>query len=585
MSADAPDGAAAGDGDGGPGAGTGRDGRAGAGTGRVPLGPRLALAALAGAAGAVASSPVEQTWAQWPLLALLLPALDGLPWRRALLVGWAAGASANLCLFSWLGVAAARFGELPWAVAGLALLVYVAACGAQYAVVAGLDALVRARRPGARRLLFPLAFVAVEGWWPQLFHWTMGAGQGPSVLVSQAAAWGGPLAVSLVLLAGACGLEAAATWAWAAARGARAGVAGGGPAPHAAASRAVAGRDALVLLGAVALALALGAWQRANVRSAPAARTVRVALVQPGVAWTPHGGVSHAEVEVALHRIAAEVAAAGPVDLALWPESAPPWPLIRLEPGGPAQVVRAVEAEAARRRDVLAGLVRRGRAPAVLGVTEIDVACGPTLEASRVVRARNLLVAHDALGREVDRYAKHELLVFGEYLPLEGALPWLRTWLPTAGNFEAGPAPRALEVAGLRLGPLICYEAVPGRPARRLVREHEVDLLVNATNDVWFAGTQGPGLHAMIARLRAIETRRPFLRATTTGISQAVSAAGDVVATIPWGEAAVRAVDLTLPARPGDSAEPLAVRAGDALAWLAPLALALALALRRGRPA
>lgn len=51
----------------------------------------------------------------------------------------------------------------------------------------------------------------------------------------------------------------------------------------------------------------------------------------------------------------------------------------------------------------------------------------------------------------------------------------------------------------------------------------------------WFDGGEGPHLHLIVSALRSIETRRPQLRATPTGISAAIDASGEIIASAPAG--------------------------------------------------
>ncbi|HBP19120.1 MAG TPA: hypothetical protein DEA08_15200 [Planctomycetes bacterium] len=106
---------------------------------------------------------------------------------------------------------------------------------------------------------------------------------------------------------------------------------------------------------------------------------------------------------------------------------------------------------------------------------------------------------------------------------------------------------------------LICYEAVWPRPLGSALP----DLWVNPTNDVWFRG-QGPALHAMIARLRAIESRRCLVRVTTTGISYVLDPAGRELQGAGRGRAAAGSLALPLPRELS-----LYARVGDWPAWLA----------------
>jgi apolipoprotein N-acyltransferase len=80
----------------------------------------------------------------------------------------------------------------------------------------------------------------------------------------------------------------------------------------------------------------------------------------------------------------------------------------------------------------------------------------------------------------------------------------------------------------LQLAPLICYDAVAPELAIAAVREG-AELLVTLSNDAWFAAGEGPHLHLVVSAFRSLETRRPQLRATNTGISAVISATGELL--------------------------------------------------------
>ncbi|HVH48117.1 MAG TPA: apolipoprotein N-acyltransferase, partial [Labilithrix sp.] len=119
--------------------------------------------------------------------------------------------------------------------------------------------------------------------------------------------------------------------------------------------------------------------------------------------------------------------------------------------------------------------------------------------------------------------------------------------------------------------------------AGREAMEARPNLLVNVTNDAWFAGSAEGELHLRLSVLRAIETRRDLVRAVNRGPTAWVDATGRVLAR--------RESQPGLGAPPPLLAEPalldgpltLYVRAGDApMVILVLLALVAPSARRRG---
>ena len=83
--------------------------------------------------------------------------------------------------------------------------------------------------------------------------------------------------------------------------------------------------------------------------------------------------------------------------------------------------------------------------------------------------------------------------------------------------------------------------------------------------------------HNQIAAMRALETGRPMLRATNTGITSAIAHDGTEIARLPWFTTGVLEVAVT-----GREGETPYQRYGDTpVLVLAALSLAAALALRR----
>jgi apolipoprotein N-acyltransferase len=116
------------------------------------------------------------------------------------------------------------------------------------------------------------------------------------------------------------------------------------------------------------------------------------------------------------------------------------------------------------------------------------------------------------------RYDKQHLVPFGEYVPLSDLLPMHYIVPPVAGNFTAGRNPPLARVRGVPYGILICYEILFPDLTLDFV-ERGARFLVNITNDAWFDQTSGPYQHVRFGILRAIETRRPIVRAANTGIT------------------------------------------------------------------
>lgn len=150
-----------------------------------------------------------------------------------------------------------------------------------------------------------------------------------------------------------------------------------------------------------------------------------------------------------------------------------------------------------------------------------------------------------ALGAQPDRYVKQHLVPFGEYFPVPGWVRPVFDWLdlPFSDIRTDLPGASQLRHDTHALAMSICFEDVFPAEFARTARGS--DLLVNVTNDAWFAGTLAPYQHLQIARARAAENGRPLLRVANTGISAIIDGDGQVTHALPWGETGTLAAAVT----------------------------------------
>ena len=145
-----------------------------------------------------------------------------------------------------------------------------------------------------------------------------------------------------------------------------------------------------------------------------------------------------------------------------------------------------------------------------------------------------------AEGRILDRYDKYYLVPFGERFPLaDAAAPLYRAVFGLFGlqPFAGTGQGNGFEPLDSPLGSLaayICYESVFPQVQRTMVAAG-AELLVNITNDAWFARGDGAQQHYAMGRMRAIETRRYLLRAGNDGITGVVDPLGRTVEQLERG--------------------------------------------------
>jgi apolipoprotein N-acyltransferase len=117
-------------------------------------------------------------------------------------------------------------------------------------------------------------------------------------------------------------------------------------------------------------------------------------------------------------------------------------------------------------------------------------------------------------------YHKRRLVIFGEYVPLEKWLPFLKWFTPVLEGYTPGDRPVAFALTSLQAttSVLICFEDM--FPAE--AREHagpDIDFLVNLTNDGWFGEGPEQRQQAASAVFRAVENGLPLVRCANNGLT------------------------------------------------------------------
>lgn len=236
----------------------------------------------------------------------------------------------------------------------------------------------------------------------------------------------------------------------------------------------------------------------------PEGAMLRATLVQGNVPlrekWNP------AQRAVILERYRQLSVTAPPSELIVWPEAAIPTAFNQVDP------------------DFLSGLrefARRRKTDFLIGVIERDA------------NRRDYYNSVIALGSADGVYRKQHLVPFGEYVPLKPLFYWLMNNLQIPMS-DLSPAPTAqapLTAAGRIIGVSVCYEDAFGEELIRFLPQ--ATLLVNVSEDAWFGHSLAPHQRLQMARLRALETARPMLRAANTGPSAAIDHRGQVIVQSP----------------------------------------------------
>ena len=497
-----------------------------------------AAAAASGLLLAAAFPPHAQAESAWMALAPLMLVIRRSAPRAAFGWAWLGGFVFWVLTLSWFPAIIKNEGPWPLVLLGQGAL------SAWCALFFGLYAAASSRvwrwagpQPGWRRVVAagaadPLVWAGLEyarGWLFSGFAWNfLGVSQVGNVPLIQVSSVAGVYAVSaLVVWAnGAVASILERTAAPLLRRMPGAGAAGPGAAADAA-GRLMRSAESLL-----PFALVMGCWvwgcARVNAwrREEPRAEVWRVALVQPNSPCIFEINEASVKRQQELLLSLTRQAGAGAPDLTVWPETA---------------VLGSVPYEPRTMQVVRDGAAAAG-GPLLTGALEIE-RTPVTASAAEGLLFYNAAWLFSASGQEMGRYRKQHLVPFGEFIPLDKAIPILQRLAPTGVSCTPGRGPGVMHLTkgpgkDLGLGPLICFEDTVPALSRQAVRAG-ARLLVLMTNDAWFNGSIEPVQHLNQSVFRAVENGVPLVRAANSGVSCVVDAAGRVTRLESRGDGAV----------------------------------------------
>jgi apolipoprotein N-acyltransferase len=268
------------------------------------------------------------------------------------------------------------------------------------------------------------------------------------------------------------------------------------------------------MLAILIMAYGFGMW-RVPATPVPVSET-RLRIVQPNIPqdmkWTAEGKDESMRVHGVLTHMQTD---APPANIVIWSETA--FPFTVYEGSGWFEHMRYFAPE---NGYFITGVIRTHRK-----------------------KIWNSLVAVNSKGEEAAHYDKHQLVPFGEFVPLRDVLP-LEKITPGAVDFSREQGVRTITLDGAPpFSPLVCYEVVfPWLAARK---DQRPAWLLNVTNDAWYGDSPGPYQHFDMTRMRAIEQGLPLVRAANTGISALIDPYGRILGRLPLNERGV--IDRALP--------------------------------------
>lgn len=501
--------------------------------GRVRVLPRLLVAVAGGAVLGLAFEPYNLPWLSLVALPLLLIALRGVSIKAGILIGAGFGIAYYAVLVPWLSV-----------IGGDAAIALSILEGLFYGVFGAFAS--QALRLKLWMLWVPAMWVATEFATASVpfggFPWGRLAWTFADAWPGRLAAYVGVPGLSFVI-AFLGVLVYALIWS-------KQGV-----------SRVGRGAALVAIVAVVGLSGALPLSMDGN------GKTVTAAMVQgnvPGEGLEPMGEArtvtrNHLAATLKLHEDVLSGKTAKP-NVVIWPENS-----TDIDPFKDQQTRTVIE-EAVRAVGVpiLVGAVLEGPGPNERQTTGVvwDPATGPG-----------------------QIYAKRHPVPFGEYIPFrEQLLPYIKRLEMVGRQTAAGTTPGILPISGVTYGDVICFEIAYDGVVADVIKGG-AQILVVQTNNATYGGTGQPEQQFAITRMRAIETGRTVLVASTNGISGVIRPDGSVEHKSKQGVADVYVA--SVPVRDGNT---LATTLGGWPQWvlsgLGMMGAVLALiARRRQRPA
>lgn len=151
----------------------------------------------------------------------------------------------------------------------------------------------------------------------------------------------------------------------------------------------------------------------------------------------------------------------------------------------------------------------------------------------------------------IENYEKIFLMPQGEYIPRIISLifpilhnDYVNRYIKNL-SLKKGSGVKSVEYNGLKIGGLLCSESISPRLYRKMVKEQDVNVLVNLARTSWFHNSKM--LHnktVEIAKVHAVQNRSYYLQATNGSPSFVINSNGELVAQTKWSKTSILDIDI-----------------------------------------
>lgn len=166
----------------------------------------------------------------------------------------------------------------------------------------------------------------------------------------------------------------------------------------------------------------------------------------------------------------------------------------------------------------------------------VPIVVGAVVETEDPTKVENTGIVWDPTTGPGDVYVKNHPVPFGEFVPFREQLaPLIGRFERVPRDFVRGDSPGVLEVGGIVIGDVICFEVAYDDVFIGVI-DGGAQLITVQTNNATYQGTGQPEQQWDIERLRALQAGRTVVVASTTGVSGFIEPDGTVTARMDEGE-------------------------------------------------
>ena len=138
-----------------------------------------------------------------------------------------------------------------------------------------------------------------------------------------------------------------------------------------------------------------------------------------------------------------------------------------------------------------------------------------------------------ALGKSNGEYLKRHPVPFGEYIPLKAIFARAMAYFDIPmSDLSKGPSTQApIRFEQKPIATFICYEVA--YPNEVLSQSHNSQFFVTINDDSWFGDSLAQPQQIQMAQWRSLETGRPMLYVSNTGITAIIDRDGKIITSAP----------------------------------------------------